>query len=285
MRAASASDNALEREPHSFYGILRHLAAKAQKRAMSAPWAIVCGVDDVDLLFPTQVIEPIFRQLLETISAALPQGGTVTLSSSRLASSSIALRLTIESTERGQNGWSESTVENAERIIEQGVTKSRAILHELAGELRVERPDADRLTFIMILPVPEKPAAKKTHLRILVVDDEDSVRAVMVDMADLLGHEADGVAGGVEALNLLERRNYDAVISDVGMPEMDGAELVSRIRQKWVDLPIILVSGWGLEECEEIATERRGVWVLEKPVQIPLLEKTLNEIALQTLKS
>lgn len=67
------------------------------------------------------------------------------------------------------------------------------------------------------------------ELRVLVVDDEPDARALVVAVLTGCGAEVVAVGSGVEALAEMERRHFDVMVSDIGMPEMDGYALISKI--------------------------------------------------------
>jgi CheY-like chemotaxis protein len=82
-------------------------------------------------------------------------------------------------------------------------------------------------------------------LRILLVDDEDLVREGTAEMLRELGHDVHCAAGGAEALTLLAGPvKADVVVTDFKMPQMDGAELASRIRAHRPELPVLLITGY-----------------------------------------
>ena len=107
-------------------------------------------------------------------------------------------------------------------------------------------------TFIVMLPVPSLPevpnAAEKTDpknernsqttaqhslngVRVLVVDDEPDTRELIAALLTTCGAEVVSVGSANEALNQMKQQRFDLLISDIGMPEMNGYELISRIRQ------------------------------------------------------
>jgi CheY-like chemotaxis protein len=82
-------------------------------------------------------------------------------------------------------------------------------------------------------------------LTILLVDDEELVRAGTAEMLRDLGHEVIEASGGAQALGKLGARlRVDAVVTDYRMPRMDGAELARRIRALDPAMPILLVTGY-----------------------------------------
>ena len=77
---------------------------------------------------------------------------------------------------------------------------------------------------------------------LLVVDDEPDVRFLVQIIASQQGHEVIEAADGVEALEILESRPVDAVVTDFNMPRMNGVVLRDRIRARWPELPVLLWS-------------------------------------------
>src|SRR6476469_4420677 len=79
-------------------------------------------------------------------------------------------------------------------------------------------------------PRPSRP-------RVLVVDDEDAVRRVLARTLTQAGYLVDTTPDGRGALEALRHDPYDAVLSDISMPDMDGIELLRAIRQNQFDVP------------------------------------------------
>ncbi len=79
---------------------------------------------------------------------------------------------------------------------------------------------------------------------VLVVDDQPAAAQFLRLLLEQQGHEVALAANGVEALALLEQHAYDLVLSDLDMPEMDGLELMHRVRQRWPDLPVVAVTAF-----------------------------------------
>ena len=77
---------------------------------------------------------------------------------------------------------------------------------------------------------------------VLVVDDQPSAAHFLRLLLEQQGHAVTTAGNGLEALPLLEERDFDLVLSDLDMPEMDGLELMHRIRQRWPELPVVAVT-------------------------------------------
>ncbi len=93
--------------------------------------------------------------------------------------------------------------------------------------------------------------------RILVVDDEDRIRAIIRKYGEFEGYEVFEAADGMEAVKLCRRESFDIIIMDVMMPDLDGFSAVSEIR-KTANTPVIMLSARG-EEYDRIHGFEVGV--------------------------
>jgi signal transduction histidine kinase/CheY-like chemotaxis protein len=133
------------------------------------------------------------------------------------------------------------------------------------------------------VPTPARPdTAAVRALRCLVVDDEAPVRAVLADVVESAGHRAVAVEGGAEAIARFRAERFDVVLTDLAMPRVSGWQVARAVKQIAPSVPVILVTGFGVELSPE---ERRvhGVdRVLVKPLQIQEILDALAEMARQT---
>ncbi len=81
--------------------------------------------------------------------------------------------------------------------------------------------------------------------KILIVDDDPDVCFVLKKLLERKGHEAVTSLNGLEALKCLERSPFDVVITDLIMPEMDGIELITKMRITYPEQKVIAISGGG----------------------------------------
>lgn len=118
-------------------------------------------------------------------------------------------------------------------------------------------------------------------MKILVVDDMSSMRQVMVHMLTSLGYSnTDEANSGLQALKMLRRDSYDLLITDLHMPNLNGEQLLAKIRNdiKLQDLPVLMVS------CEDDKAKIMGLIAGEvtgfmmKPFNINTLKKQLHWI-------
>jgi two-component system nitrogen regulation response regulator NtrX len=108
--------------------------------------------------------------------------------------------------------------------------------------------------------------------RILIVDDEQSIRDTLREILDYEGYEIEEAADGEIALKLIKKYNYDVVLCDIKMPKLDGIELLERSKEVAGDLPFIMISGHGTVETAIEATKKGAFDFISKP---PDLNKLL----------
>jgi two-component system C4-dicarboxylate transport response regulator DctD len=106
---------------------------------------------------------------------------------------------------------------------------------------------------------------------ILVVDDEDAMRHLVALRLRLLGREVVTARSVDEAIDLLERQLFGAVLSDVRMPGATGLDLLAYVRQRWVLLPYVLMSSDVDDGLEHDALAAGATAVFEKSVLLEAL--------------
>ena len=116
--------------------------------------------------------------------------------------------------------------------------------------------------------------------RILVVDDEISIRMGIREIAEYQGYDVTGAANGREALELCRQQDFDLIIMDIMMPEMDGYEAYRRIREI-KDIPALMLSAKG-EEYDKLQGFEAGIddYVV-KPFSIKELMARVNVILMR----
>ena len=82
-------------------------------------------------------------------------------------------------------------------------------------------------------------------MKVLIVDDEKSIRFALKDIIEFEGHEVALAADGKEGLEMALAANYDVIFSDIKMPVMDGVELLEKLVENGVDAAVVMISGHG----------------------------------------
>jgi len=101
--------------------------------------------------------------------------------------------------------------------------------------------------------------------RILVIDDEDVIRMLVVEILESAGYEVTSAESAEVALGLLEDADFDLVVSDVIMPGLSGLELLEAVRARRASLPVILVTGAGTYDTLSQALTRGAAGLVTKP--------------------
>ncbi|MFW5828684.1 MAG: sigma-54-dependent transcriptional regulator [Planctomycetota bacterium] len=105
-------------------------------------------------------------------------------------------------------------------------------------------------------------------MRILLVDDHPEVAESLASLLCELGHECRCAAGGAQALAQLARAPHDLVLTDLRMPEMDGASLLAHVQRAWPQVPVAVMTAFG-ERYTAVDLMRRGaVDYFHKPIDV-----------------
>ncbi len=184
------------------------------------------------------------------------------------------------------------TTKGAGRGTGLGLAQVYGFAQQSGGTAKVESRFGDGTTVRLLLPRskreagPEAPLPPQTlaaravpcgPLRVLVVEDEPSVAAIVVDMLAQLGHRATSVSNVAAALAFLaDPEQIDLVLTDVLLPGgSSGLDLAREMRQRHLSLPIILTSGYGGSMTQRLST--MNLPFLRKPYQLDTLNRAIGE--------
>jgi len=117
---------------------------------------------------------------------------------------------------------------------------------------------------------------KSTGVKILVVDDEPSVVDVFSQYLTGAGYRVQSAANGKEALDVFKKDQFQLVITDIEMPEIDGMALIDRIKAVNKDVVVIVVTGYGTIERAVEAIKKGAYDFLEKPLSFKALDMVVN---------
>jgi signal transduction histidine kinase/ActR/RegA family two-component response regulator len=116
---------------------------------------------------------------------------------------------------------------------------------------------------------PAGPRKAARAYRILVVEDDADVRRVIVECLGLIGYSVSEAANGTAGLAAMAAARPDLLVVDYAMPDMTGAEVISKAREQWTDLPVILATGYAdMAAVERLAGKPA---ILRKPFDITTL--------------
>ena len=85
----------------------------------------------------------------------------------------------------------------------------------------------------------------KSSISILVVDDEQVLCDILMKVLSREGYQVQTVTDGTAALNYISNARVDIMISDIMMPGINGLELMQKVKERWPDIAVILITGYG----------------------------------------
>jgi CheY-like chemotaxis protein len=127
----------------------------------------------------------------------------------------------------------------------------------------------------------ENPKEESSKYTILVVEDEESLRSLIVSFLSKLGHSSLTAKDGVEALDKIRGNKIDAVITDIKMPNMDGIILTSEISRQYPELPVMVMTAFDEEYSAGTAISVGAREFIKKPFSLDefaiRLHKMIND--------
>jgi diguanylate cyclase (GGDEF)-like protein len=109
---------------------------------------------------------------------------------------------------------------------------------------------------------------ESTHYKILVVDDEEQMRKLIGSLLSTKGHQCVTANNGLEALDKIMEAKYDALITDIVMPEMDGIALTKELSKHYQNLPVMVMTGHTEDYSAETAIASGAREFISKPFSI-----------------
>ncbi|HEV7867835.1 MAG TPA: PAS domain S-box protein [Chthoniobacteraceae bacterium] len=292
-------------EPCDTHSLLSHAIdiVRDEARAKNIALDLTLTAERSGLVGDPGRLQQVFWNLLKNAVKFTPAGGRIAIKTHDDAENQ---RLVLEVTDTGV-GFDPGAADRIFLPFEQagregdhrfgglglGLAIARAIVDLHGGVIRAESPGSGHgATFTVELPGAIAPPhgmltaeplhpgkhAQSAPLRILLVEDHEPTMAVLVRLLTRAGHQvipAGTVAAGLAAA---ETASYDIVISDLGLPDGTGLELIAALRIRKPDLRAIALSGYGMEE-DLIRTKEAGfVAHLVKPIDFEQLRRALREL-------
>lgn len=169
-----------------------------------------------------------------------------------------------------------------------GLAITKQMVELMGGTIECQSEMGKGTTFTVVLDIPvadrQREDMKLDPIDVLVVDDDEIMLKTAVDTLESLGASTEQAGGGLEALGMIEHRHlsgrdYDVIIVDWKMPDVDGIETIKRIRTE-VDtkIPILLISAYDWSDIEEKAKEAGANGFVSKPLFRSTLYDRINAL-------
>ncbi len=169
-----------------------------------------------------------------------------------------------------------------------GLAITKQMVDLMGGTIECESEQGKGTTFTVLLDIPvadrQREDMKLEPVDVLIVDDDEVMLETAVDTLESLGASTEQACSGAEALGMIERRHhsgkdYDVVIVDWKMPEIDGLETIKRIRSEIdANIPVLLVSAYDWSDIEDKAKEAGAIGFVSKPLFRSTLYDKINDL-------
>lgn len=263
---------------------------QAQKRGIQIE--LITELNDISPIMgnPSELREVLTNIIFNAVDA-MPQGGTIAISTHTQTEDWVEIR--ISDTGIGM------TEEVKRRVFDpffttKGVTNSGlgmsvsyGIIKRHGGDILIESEPGKGTTFIIHLPTGYGEEEQKvkdivqheqiTSAKILVIDDEASVRDILTRMLRIKGHHVVTASNGEEGIEIFKNGNFDLVFTDLGMPRISGLEVGRAIKSIDSSIPIAMITGWGMEVEKEKLNEYGIDLVISKPFNFDQVIRLVSE--------
>ena len=115
------------------------------------------------------------------------------------------------------------------------------------------------------------------NIKILIVDDETITLMNLVRVMEKEGYEVVGVSSGPNALKILEEKEFDAVLTDLKMEEVDGIQILKRCKELYPNTEVIMITGYATIEGVVSAMKNGAFHYLAKPLELDEVIKVAKE--------
>jgi DNA-binding response OmpR family regulator len=122
-------------------------------------------------------------------------------------------------------------------------------------------------------------AGMKTPFKLLIIDDSEEILTALTNFFTQKKYNVLAAANGLDGLKYIESKDayFDLIITDLVLPNISGVAIISIVKKKVPDTPVIAITGWG-EHPESLAKEAHADIVLEKPFKLPELEQLVKKL-------
>lgn len=182
-----------------------------------------------------------------------------------------------------------------------GLAIAKALVEMHGGEISLSSPgDGQGASFFVEFPLVERSKTathesggsestprptRETAAHILLVEDHADTGLILSRFLTAAGFRVNHAASAGEAWQHFQQRPYDLIISDLGLPDESGLDLMRRLKEHHPELPAICLSGFGMEEDKRASAEAGFHEHVTKPVEFPRLEAAITRVLARSATS
>jgi len=238
-------------------------------------------------------IREVFTNLINNALDAMPQGGEIRINS-LMDDNNVVVK--IEDTGSGipkdikDKIFDPFFTSKGVQSTGLGLSVSYGIINRHHGNITVENNEGEGTTFTMKFPVTKTRSKgevkeekvvpikrKQQKARILVIEDEEDVRQLLSDILTNAGHDVEIAADGSQGIELFEKKEFDLVLSDLGMPGMSGWEVAEKVKSINDKVPVALITGWNVTLDGSKMNDSGVNLVVQKPFKMDQLLNLVQE--------
>lgn len=283
------------RQPASLAALVRESAIgikpklKAEQELNGNTIELQLDIVDANVMVCPTEIRAVLTNLLFNSIQAMPDGGKITISNHFRGTTVV-----IEVTDTGKGMSPDEHKRCQEPFFSTksagsglGLATCRQIIESYGARLILRSEIGKGTTAEFSLPtlkeVPSETEPRSLFdsaggMRVLFVEDEPAVQNAISMMLHHLGASTECAENGECAIQILTKRNFDLIITDFGLPDVSGADLIRKIRELKPKTKVAVVSGWNSESvAERCHPEAAPDTVLRKPVTIDDLRSLLSD--------
>jgi CheY-like chemotaxis protein len=156
-------------------------------------------------------------------------------------------------------------------------------LEEITGKEKtpkkeIKLPSGDELSVEEVITIKGDENLTPSSKRVLVIDDQPIVADLLVSVLERMDYQAEVASCGKDGLETFGKQRFDLVITDLGMPDISGWEVSKAVKQKNPKVPVMVITGWGVDPDPNKVKDSKVDLILTKPFQVDQLERIIKEL-------
>ncbi len=232
---------------------------KDDAEARGVPIEVVTELADSAIVdgIATELREALTNVILNAIDA-MPRGGRITIRTRRREGT---VELSLADTGEGMSSDALSRIfdpfftTRSPQRAGLGLSVVQGVVGRHRGRIEVRSEEGQGTTVTVSLQesrlppeawaLPSSPAGRRATGAVLVIEDEEHLRRMLLDTLAAAGHTVEGAGNGLEGLARFQRGTFDVVVTDLSMPECSGLDVTRAVKKMSPGTPVVMITGWG----------------------------------------